>query len=516
MKKAFKMIFIYLGVLLLALIATVVFCAGFLFFYREGNIFGIQYISTDNVIYARESEDMSDLKTIEVHSENFKVLIEAHSSVEGLIGAMNNEVFGYAKKAKAHTSFSLEYNEDTKTAVFSSSQPKGWLNKKKAFIQIAIPEDLLDNDINLIVKTSKADINIGGNELLVLGSLTIETSKGDATVSNVQLSNGITTIIGSGSVYIDETCKTTSAINASVEVGSGTINFAKINVEEFSFGVIEIKSIKRGKIGIIKTNELITNGNINGGGRIEVGEVGVVDFESLDTDILIGTINGVPGSNAALSIITINGQGDVFIDTAKSDLEVNGHNGNININIVNGTAVLMSNQGDVRVGSAIKAISVDTTYGNADITFAESDAIYTAENGIKSISATTKNGHIIIKGLQHGIVTATDKGRISLEYDKVVGENKIVANSGVVNIVVPDPDVDSRENEYAFNLNISSEVNCDIKVGVVGHLGGIDYSDSGNKEFSNIYNSGTSTLNNLDVSSTTGRIKIRSTNLIGF
>lgn len=519
MKKAFKLIFIYLGVILLALVATVVFCAGFLFFYREGNIFGIQYISVDNVIYARESEDMSDLKTIEVHSDYFKVLVGVNSSVDNLIGAMNNEVFGFARKAEAHTGFSLEYYEDTKTAVFESSQPKGWLNRKKAFIQIAIPDELLDNDINLVVKTSKGDIYIGGSELMSLNSLTIETSKGDATLSNVKLSNSITTIIGSGSVVIDEKCKTSANINAYIDLGSGTVNFAKINVEEFSFGVIEVKSIKKGKIGIVKTDRLITNGNINGGGRIEVGDVGRVDFESLDTDIAIKNIHGVADSNSAFSIIKINGNGDVFVDTAKSHLEVNGYNGDININILEKTVKLKSNQGDIRVGSAIYAVGATTNYGNIDVTFVESDAFYTPENGIKSIVATTANGHISVKGLQYGLINATDKGRVSLEYDKIVGANVINANSGVVNIVVPCPNKDSVENEYAFNLIVKSDVNCDIKVGVVGELGDlnpVDYSGSGTEEFSNIYNSASSTLNILDVSSTTGRIKIRSMDLIGF
>jgi len=44
MKKAFKITTIYLGVTLLALVATAVFCGAFLFFYREGDIFGIKYV----------------------------------------------------------------------------------------------------------------------------------------------------------------------------------------------------------------------------------------------------------------------------------------------------------------------------------------------------------------------------------------------------------------------------------------------------------------------------------------
>ena len=490
MKKAFKMIFIYLGVILLALVATVIFCAGFLFFYREGNIFGIQYISTDEVIYAKENEDMSELETIEVYSESFEVRIGVNSGVENLIGAMNNEVFGYAKKAKAHTSFGLEYYEDTKTAVFSSTQPKGWLNKRKAFIQIAIPENMATSNVDLVVKTEKADIKIGGDKLLSVGNLVIDTSKGDAKLSNVNIDNSINAIIGKGSVYIDETCKTTNSINAVVSVGSGTVNFAKVNVEQFKLDLVEIKSISKGKIGIRQVNRLETNGNIEGGGKIEIGDVGLVDFESLDTDISIKNINGLLDPRAEKSLIIITGRGDVFVENVKTDLEVDGYNGDIDINVATETVVLRANQGDVRIGNAVKSVAIDTTYGNIDVSFVASEATYTPTNEIKHITATTSNGHIIVKGLQHGLINATDNGRVSLEYDKVVGNNIINAKAGVVNIIVPHSE-DESSNEFAFNLKINSEVNCDIKVGVVGELGSIgavDYGGSGTREFSNIYN----------------------------
>ena len=173
--------------MLLALIATVIFCAGFLFFYREGNIFGIQYISMDEVLYARDNEDMSDLQTIELYSESFDVKISVNENVDSLIGAMKNRVFGYAKKSKAQASFLLEYDEVSKTAVFDSVQPQGWLNKKKSFIEIAIPQSIVDSGCNLVIKTSKADINIKGVEDWTVGNVTIESSKGDVKITNVNI-----------------------------------------------------------------------------------------------------------------------------------------------------------------------------------------------------------------------------------------------------------------------------------------------------------------------------------------
>ena len=517
MKKAFKTIFIYLGVILLALLATVIFCAGFLFFYREGNIFGIQYISTNETLYAKENEDMSNLKTIEINSENFDVYVRVNPNVSSLMGAMRNKVFGFAKKSKAQASFSLEYNETTQTAVFSSTQPKGWLSTKNSFIEIAIPEEFAEDGYDIKVKTTKGDIQIGGDYDWTIGSLVIETSKGEATITNIVFNDSINVNIGSGLVYIDETCTTVTAIDSKIDVGSGTINFAKINVDKFSFGVVEIKSIRRGKIGIVKLEELITNGNINGGGKIEIGEVNLVNLSSLDTDVSINNINS---ESAVLtnSRINISGLGDVWVKNANCNLEVNAYNGDVYINSSTGSVNLSANQGDIRMDNALKVVSAETSYGNIKINFNEAalDFVAGQSDNNRMVIASTKNGHIVVNGLQNGHIVATDKGRITLNYDRVVGDNIVQAQSGAVSVVVPNPTVQTPANLYAFNLIVNSEVNSDIKVGVVGSIGAVDYSGSGLKQFTNIYNSLNSTSNNLTVNSTTGIIKVRSMDLIGY
>ena len=323
--------------------------------------------------------------------------------------------------------------------------------------------------------------------------------------------------IGSGLVYIDETCTTVTAIDSKIDVGSGTINFAKINVDKFSFGVVEIKSIRRGKIGIVKLEELITNGNINGGGKIEIGEVNLVNFSSLDTDVSINNINS---ESAVLtnSRINISGLGDVWVKNANCNLEVNAYNGDVYINSSTGSVNLSANQGDIRMDNALKVVSAETSYGNIKINFNEAalDFVAGQSDNNRMVIASTKNGHIVVNGLQNGHIVATDKGRITLNYDRVVGDNIVQAQSGAVSVVVPNPTVQTPANLYAFNLIVNSEVNSDIKVGVVGSIGAVDYSGSGLKQFTNIYNSLNSTSNNLTVNSTTGIIKVRSMDLIGY
>ena len=107
MKKAFKTIFIYFGVLLLALIATIIFCLGFLFFYRDGNIFGVKYVKINQVIYAHESADMSNLQNIEIRSSAYDVNVKLYSNMDQLAGAMRNKIFGYTHKSKAQAKFEL-------------------------------------------------------------------------------------------------------------------------------------------------------------------------------------------------------------------------------------------------------------------------------------------------------------------------------------------------------------------------------------------------------------------------
>lgn len=508
----------------MALLATVVFCAAFLFFYREGNIFGVQYIKQNQILYATEDEDMTNLETIVVNSDVFDVYIRVNPSVNSLTGAMKSKVFGYTTKTKAHTSFSLEYNEKTKTAVFDSVEPKGWLNKKDSFIEIAIPESMAEKGYDIQVNTNKGKTLIGGDNDWTIGALNINTNKGKVTVTNITLNDNINVNIGSGWILLDDKCKTNTTVNATVNLGSGTVNFARVNTEIFKFNAIKVESLKSGRIGITKAEELITDGNINGGGSVEVTkEIKTVKFSSLDTDVKINTIKDV--SQIEQSEIVITGQGKVSVNESLCcHLTIDGHNGDIKVNSATGTMTLLSNQGDVNVSKALKLVSATTQYGNIYIEF-DSEALdyfdtpLNDSNKNRVVSATTKNGHIIVKGLQHGAISATGNGRISLEYDRIVGENNINGKSGAVNIRVPNPSSNEDVNDslYAFNLSVYSEVLTDVKVGVVGSLGSPEYdinSSASSQNFTNIY--GTAGANKLTVTSTTGKIKIRSNDLVAY
>lgn len=520
MVKALKTIFIYLGVLLLAGVATIIFCAGFLFFYRDGNIFGIQYVSSNQTLYARPDEDISDLKTIEINSDKFDVYVRVNSGVSKVMGKMKCKAYGYAKTSKAQIGFWLDYNESTKVATFNSIQPSGWLNTNNSYIEIAIPQNVASYGYDLIINGKKADIEIGGKYSYTIGTLTVNSTKGDVALTNVNLTNAINANIGSGSLYIDNKCSTSGEIASSISLGSGVINYSKVDISKFSFGVIDIKSIKNGKIGIIQANELITDGNIDGGGSIEVGAVKFVDFSSLDTNILINNIIG--NGEGSSSRVNITGYGDIFINRAKCDLVINGHNGNISLNLCTGVISVITNQGDIKITDALKLVSAVSSYGNINIEFSNSALDYVVDSDSnddknRAVIASTKSGHIYVKGLQFGNISATDNGRITLDYNRIVGDNIVSAKSGVVNIVVPSPSSSTPANKYAFNLQVSSEVVTDIKVGVVGSIGTtVDYAGSGTQSFTNIYNSASSTDNNLRVFSTTGKIKIRSMDLMGY
>ena len=470
---------------------------------------------------AKDDEDMSNLTSIQVSSDVFDVFVRVNPDVSEVVGVMRCKVFGYAKTSKTHTNFVMEYDENNQTAIFSSQQPKGWLNKSGSYIEIAIPKSLAESGFDLTINSNKADVFVGNDIDCVINNLNVKSSKGNTTIANIDFNNSINANIGSGWIYVDNSCTTTMEISSNINLGSGTVNFSKINKDTFTLGTVEIESIKQGRIGIIKLHELKTNGNIKGGGQIRIVEVNNVNFSSLDTDLKIAKINGVVGENLTSSIINISGQGDVWIGESICNLEVEGHNGDIYVKNAKGLLNLFTNKGDIDIDEATILVSVVTNSGKVNIDFSDGALNYDEEsinnNDLnRKVIATIKNGRIKVRGLQNAYIMATFGGNVSLEYDKVVGTNQISTQSGMVNIVVPNPTSSSVDNEFAFNLSVNSEVNSDIKVGVVGSIGAVDYSGSGSKSFTNIYNSGSSTSNNLNVSSSVGVIKIRSADLIKF
>ena len=164
MKKAFKIIFIYLGVVLLAFVATVIFCGAFLFFYRDGNIFGIQYIKRDEIVYAKTFENIEELNLLEINSSEYKVVLESNKNISTVKGAIRNKSFGYVKKSRAHARLNVEYNIASKKMTYTSVEPQGWLNTKGSYLMVVVPDEIAESNCDIKIKTGKGDIVVNGKK----------------------------------------------------------------------------------------------------------------------------------------------------------------------------------------------------------------------------------------------------------------------------------------------------------------------------------------------------------------
>lgn len=497
---------VYLGVIVLALLATIIFCMAFLFFYRDGNVFGIKYISTKEMIYAYSDEDLSGAETIKIVSGDYPVELRVSASLDEIAGAMSNRVFGYAHQSNIQASFSVEYDSATKTVVFSGTEPEGWLNKSGSNIQVAIPEKDINKGYNIIIETKKGNININNEDLFTLGKIKINSTKGDVNFENISFSGDVITNIGSGNLNVDTSCETVDDINWTVGVDSGDINLAEINSEKFFLNSLKITKNTKGRIYVLKAESVSTDGILDSGGRLYIREVSYLDLAMKDTYIKINKIVGTVQSR-----IRVSGNGDVEIDSVgNSVLLIEGYNGDVNIASAIGAMSISTNQGAINIADAVMEINAITNYGDINIKFNENAWNYTEGADIKSrfVTAITDNGHINIDGLQRGVITANDKGRITLNYNKVVGDNVIKANSGAVNIVIPAAPINAG-SDWAVSLKLNTEVNADVEAGVVKWHG------YGNAEFTNIYNeTSVSTSNILNVTASTGIVNIRSEDLI--
>lgn len=497
MRKIIKRVFLYFGVASMSLFATVVLCAGFLFFYRDGNIFGFQYVSIKETIHAKTDKNMSATEKIEVNGNNFEIKVRASGDVKELSGSMVCNVSGYTRTSKSKASFTIDYNSGERKVVFTAIEPTGWLSKKNSYILIMIPTEMAKKNCQICIKSNKADITLGGGETLSVGEVVIRSGKGDFIATNVKFNENITLDVGKGDFAIDEGCISSKLIDVHLSVGSGRVGLMRLN-EKFEIDRCVVDKITRGEIYLLKAVELYSAGDVKGGGKIVVGQVGSVNFASEDTDISIDEI-----ANKVQSNIRISGMGDVKISTCRGDLKVDGCDGNIVLENSYGATVLTAKQGDISLPSATLYVSASTDYGNINITFGSGAGEYSSAdtNASRKVFANTLNGHITVKGLQNGRISASGKGRIDLEYDKVLGVNEIIGGNGNINIVVP--------SGRPFNLTVlKTEVNCDIMVGVVNKSSAV--AEGGWTE-NGIYGS---SMNDLKVQSGKGVIKIRSKDLI--
>lgn len=496
MKKVIKRVFLYLGVALISLFATVVLCAGFLFFYRDGNIFGFQYVNINDSVYAKSDKNLSATEKIEIYGQNFDVLVRASDTASELMGVMKCKVFGYTRNFKNNTNFTLEYNSAERKAVFTSTEPTGWLSKNGSYLAIVIPEEIAERGCSIKIKTNKADIELGGDEVLKLGEVSVESNKGDFTATNVTFCGNISLDVGKGDFVIDETCTTSQLIDVSLQVGSGRVGLNKIG-SGFNVDRCVVNGISSGEVYLLKAKELYSSGNVKGGGKIVVQQVESVNFSSEDTDVSIGQITSTVQSN-----IKSSGSGEIEIKSCKGDLKIEAYNGDVLVEHAYGETVITANQADISMPSATKYVSATSNYGNVNITFdsGANDYSSASEKPERAVFASTVDGHISIKGVQNAIINASNKGRIDVVYDKVLGDNNITGANGNVNIIVPD--------DKPLNLTIAkTNVKCDVMIGVVSKN---DWVAEGGWSSNGIYGSST---NNLTVGSLNGVIKIRSADL---
>lgn len=499
MKKVLKRIFIYLGVIILAITATIVLCAAFLFFYRDGNIFGFKYVSVNDIAYAREEEKFEGLQTIQIDGYNYPVTVSINDSVEKLSGAMRVKTFGYTHKSKFKASFNLEYDETTGVALFKVGEPGGWLNKRGSQVVIALPESYSHCDI--IVKTNKGDVTIGGKELLEVGEVSVTSVKGKVVLNNISISDKLDLDIGKGTVVVNNNCLA-DYIDVNIKLGNGKVYLDKIDTTIFNINNVNLISCAHGDIYIAKAKRVITDEEELSGGNVAIATVEFIHVKAKNTNFVVKEITGITACRFETS-----GQGKIAINKPSCPVDINAYNGDVKVTTPLNTVLVKTNQGDILIEEAVYMVDVTSVYGDINVAFSSSALDYDDNLKARAVVATTKNGHINISGLQKGNITSTEKGRITLNYNKVVGENVINTNIGNVYIVVPAGEVGESEN--ALSLELSTMVNADVRAGVV------DWYGSGTFTQTNIYNDeAVSTSNILKVTGISGIVKIRSADLV--
>lgn len=454
----------------------------YLFFIPNATLFGIDYISLNEVKYSN-AYDSKNVNTIEMSSRGYKVKVISTDS-ENISAKVYANTLGFVKKKSSE----VKINGQISSGVLDLdiSEPHGWAWKGDSYIELYVPQSK-SFDLKLDNKSAKTYIS---NQNTKIENLTYTTNSGYFYISNATINKDINLNLQKAKCYIED--------NAKLNKNNITLSFTSgdLIAKNMDFGNVFINKNKGGTIDI-KSCDSIT-AKVNAGGRYTIGTAGIVDIVSEDTNVEIGTID-------IGCFIELKESGKVNIanlNCSAASIETN--DGDIKIENVSSAVRLKSDEGDIVVKNATKSITAINKYGNISISFKEDIGSYDDSTTYREVDITNNNGKVDVYGAEKVKINVSGKGRINVEMRNVVKDSVINGYIGDISVVV---NKDAKFNLSAGGTTGSIRANFHNTV----HSGG--YTESNIPDVVPV--NGGSSENSLTITSKKGDIKVIDTVIAG-
>lgn len=462
----------YLLITILLMIGLFAVGLIYLFFVPNSELFGITYISYNNVY---TSDAISSSHTyIELNSRGYEVNIKEASSDKISVKVYSNSLGFVLKKNSEIKIETIE--ESTVKVVFNITEPYGAAFAGSSYIDLFLPEIAGNYNLTLSNKSANTNINIseyGIKDLsysTISGNLKIINATFQASSSlNLNIARSTTTIYNSAIL---------NSCNVNLRLTSGKFDAS----DEIKLGDVNVLSSNSGLI-LIKECDTFTFNSSNAGGQVKGGTFGYTEINSKDTNVQITTL-----SEGASIILT--GSGKATITEIKAVTSIETKSGEIYITKGNSKLSLSTNSGKITVAEAFYEVKADSSSGNVTVNFTTSSAVS------RKFQSSTNNGNITVTGVNNADIKITGKGSLNMKMYSVSGINVVDSNNGNVYIEIP------QSSSYTLTTQ-SSTGNVSVNL-VQIPVGGYN-----TRELTTTPINGSTGTNTLSVKSISGSITIR-------
>jgi hypothetical protein len=398
----------------------------YLFFIPHSSIFNITYISLNSTEVSKKYNS-DDVSKIVLNSRAYNVMIESDEEEETIFVEARANSFGFV--LNKHSKFAITTSIKNEVLTINIEEPYGFATKNNSYIKLNIPNG---KDFDLVLSNKSAKTTFESSNVSI-NNFDYSTTRGECELISGTIKGNINLNLNKCKFKIKSSF-TTSSNDTSLKLTTG-----KFIAEHSVLGDIKVVDNKR---GVIKINECkdFTKLVPVAGGQININKCNILRVNTSDTDIYVGSAQGVD--------IKLSKSGGAEIGSLQLPSIVSTDEGNIKINSADSTVSASSNSGNITINNATATISVSSNYGDVIVNFSDSAKSYldSEPQGVKYrvLYAKIYNAKLTATGVEHvGSIAAEESGirvsgngRVNLNMKNVYGTNNIDGKNGSVYVVV--------------------------------------------------------------------------------